>query len=101
MSREPERIGLILQRFLRRRGWERKVKENQAVNLWGIACGEAIRNHTKALRCEESKLFVRVESPSWRNELAMLKPKLIRKLNKVLGAKVISDIIFIGGGSNG
>ncbi len=101
MNREPERIGPILQRVLRRKGWERRLKEYQAVDLWEKAVGEPIGRHTRSLRCVDSKLFVGVESPSWRNELIFLKPRLIRKLNQSLGGKIVSDIIFIGGGFNG
>jgi len=101
MSREPEGIGSILKRVLRRKGWERKLKEYQAVNLWEVTAGEAISGHTRPLRCEDSKLFVQVESPSWRNELTFLKPRLIQKLNQSLGDKIVSDIIFVGGRFDG
>jgi len=101
MSKGPERIGPILTRILRGRGWERKLKEYQTLSLWGEVAGEAIRRRTRPLRCEDSKLFVEVESPSWRNELVFLKPKLIRRLNQSLGGEVVLDIIFLGGGFDG
>ena len=101
MNREPERIGPILQRVLRRKGWERRLKEYQALDLWDAAVGEQVSCHTKPLKCVDSRLFVKVESPSWRNELTFLKPRLLRKLNQSLGGKVVSEIIFVGGGIDG
>jgi predicted nucleic acid-binding Zn ribbon protein len=61
---------------------------------WNKVVGETIAGKTSALRVKDSILFVRVESPSWRNELVFLKPKIIKELNQLLRANVIKDIVF-------
>jgi predicted nucleic acid-binding Zn ribbon protein len=65
-----------------------------AVQKWMEVCGEGISRVSEAYKVEDSKLFVRVESAPWRNELLYLKPQLISKLNRVIGREVIRDIVF-------
>jgi predicted nucleic acid-binding Zn ribbon protein len=68
--------------------------ELMAVQKWMEVCGEGISRVSEAYKVEDSKLFVRVESAPWRNELLYLKPQLISKLNRVIGREVIRDIVF-------
>lgn len=68
--------------------------ELMAVQKWMEVCGEGISRVSEAYKVEDSKLFVRVESAPWRNELLYLKPQLISKLNRLVGREVIRDIVF-------
>ena len=44
---------------------------------------------------KRGKLFVRVKTPTWRNELVFLKSEIISKLNRRVGKKVVKDIVFV------
>jgi len=61
---------------------------------WNRVVGDTIASKTSPLRVKDSILFVRVESPSWRNELVFLKPKIIKELNQLLKATVVKEIVF-------
>jgi len=65
-----------------------------AVQKWSEACGEGISKVAEAYKIEDGRLFVRVESAPWRNELLYLKPRLIGKLNRLIGKEVVKDIVF-------
>ncbi len=42
-----------------------------------------------------AKVFVEVESAAWRNELSLLRPRLMRKLNAGKRAGRIEKIVFL------
>ena len=96
-KRQPELLGSILSRALRRVGLETKVKEQRVLLLWDEVVGEEISNRTKAVDFKNSRVFVEVRSATWRNELLFLKPAIIDRLNKAVGKSVVEDIIFLGG----
>jgi predicted nucleic acid-binding Zn ribbon protein len=91
----PESIGGILQNLLKNLGLEKRINEQKLILNWEKIVGNNIAEKTKAFKIEGKKLFVKVESPSWRNELFYLKKEIIEKLNEFAKQEVIKDIIFI------
>lgn len=93
---KPEQIGRVVSRVLKRSGTEKGVKQKQAVLIWDKVVGERVAAHSKAIKVENRKIFIRVKSPTWRTELLLMKGKILEELNRSLGKKVIQDIILIG-----
>lgn len=62
--------------------------------LWSETVGSAIseRAHPRFLR--QGVLFVEVSSSAWANELNLLKPKLLQKLESKLGKGVVRDLRY-------
>ena len=94
---QPELIGPVLSRALRRVGLESRVKELRVLLLWNTVVGQEISKRTRAVDFKDSKVFVEVRSATWRNELIFLKPRIIAKLNQAVGKAIVKDIVFIGG----
>jgi len=46
--------------------------------------------------CEKKVLKIKVENPSWRNELKFMEPEMIEKVNSFFKEKRIIQIRFIG-----
>ena len=46
--------------------------------------------------CEKKILKIKVENPSWRNELKFMEPEMIEKINKHFNERRINQIRFIG-----
>ncbi len=46
--------------------------------------------------CEKKILKLKVENPSWRNELKFMEPEMIEKINKHFNERRINQIRFIG-----
>lgn len=82
--------------LLAKLGIERKLKQQQALLLWDKVVGEKIASRTRAVGLENGKLFVGVDSASWRNELIFMKGDIIVKLNAEVGDRIVEDIVFIG-----
>jgi predicted nucleic acid-binding Zn ribbon protein len=92
---EPEKLGLALGRVLKKYGAEKKILEQSLMQNWDRLVGEKIAQQTQPLKVENKKLFLKVPSPVWRNELLYLKPELIKKLNIFAKTTLIQDIIFL------
>jgi predicted nucleic acid-binding Zn ribbon protein len=91
----PESLGGVLQNLLRNLGLEKRIKEQELVLNWDKIVGEKIADKAKAYKIEGNKLFVRVESSCWRNELFYLKKDIIEKLNNSVKKEIVKDIIFL------
>ncbi len=91
---EPATVGSAINRALEHFGLAEKVRQYTAVDIWPQIVGEKIAEKTVAEKIADGKLFVKVSSAAWRNELVFLKKELIAKLNKALGREVVNDIVF-------
>ncbi len=91
----PERIGSVLGNLLKDLGLEKRIKEQELIINWEKIVGNNIAENTKPFKIEGAKLFLKVKSSSWRNELFYLKKELITKLNDSAKQELIKDIIFL------
>ena len=89
-----EHVKTVLERALERLEIGCKSKEILALYAWVKEVGPQISKVTKPLSMSEGVLNVSVKSPTWANELSMLKGRLIEKLNRALGEEVVRDIRF-------
>lgn len=80
---------------LKKKGYEKTVKEFQVIQHWPEIVGEKIAAETEPTDSENGCLFVKVANASWKNELVFLKPEIIKKVNDFTGNKVVKDIKFI------
>jgi predicted nucleic acid-binding Zn ribbon protein len=93
---KPEALGAILARKLKSLGIQKKLKETSITELWPDIVGDAVAEHTEVIRCTDGKLFVRVDSATWRQELIFQRVQFIKKLNGTLGEAIVKDIHFTG-----
>lgn len=97
--KKTESLGEVLRRLLNSWGVDGRIREQGAVHRWEQAVGPRIAAHTEALRVADGKVYVRTTSSAWKNELVFMKSDIIDRLNRSVGRRVISDIVFVGGGS--
>lgn len=72
-----------------------KYDETFAIASWEEVVGKAVASRTKEIFIRDKKLFVRLESSVVKNELKMMRTKIIGNLNEKAGAEVIQEIIFL------
>lgn len=90
-----EKIGKIVDKTIDDLGLKKSMQEIASIEVWPKVVGKLIADKTNPKRVKNSKLWVEVSSSVWMNELLYWKPRLISRINKALGNKVIKDIIFI------
>lgn len=91
----PERIGGLVGSMLARLGIAEKVERASVVSDWDILVGPHIARVARPVRVQGETLFVEVESASWRMELSMMRPQLMRKLNAGKREGRIEKIVFV------
>jgi predicted nucleic acid-binding Zn ribbon protein len=94
MPRIPKHIGETLTLVIRDMGFENKLQQVRALELWPEIVGENIAKIAKADRVDEGILYIKVSSMTWRTELLFQKQSVLEKISTRLGKGVIKDIRF-------
>ncbi len=74
---------------------EKPLKQGQVLDVWYEVVGQKVAKKTEPIKIEHGKLFVRVTSPSWRNELQFYKRQIIHDLNEQVGEQIVKEIVFM------
>lgn len=94
-SKKPEiDIGSLIEQILASKGLDKKLHQYRAWSVWDEVVGPQIAQHAQPLRIRESTLEVRVENPTWMQQLQLLKPKILKELNQRLGDSTLEDIFW-------
>jgi len=91
----PKPLGDSLAAFLKSKGWQRKVKEFEALGHWNVIVGGEIADATEAGYVSEGVIYIKVKNSSWRNELTYLKKDILCRIEKRVGSGIIKDIRYI------
>jgi predicted nucleic acid-binding Zn ribbon protein len=89
-----ESIGAIIQQWLRANNLEEKLQQQSVPNYWVEIVGESVAKHATVERVDKGKMFVKVESAVWRNELSMRREEIRQKVNEHFGAEIVKEVIF-------
>lgn len=81
--------------MFQRLGIAEKVERASVVADWEDLVGEPIARVARPVRVQGDTLFVEVQSASWRMELSMMRPHLMRKLNAGKRRGRIERIVFV------
>lgn len=92
--KSPEKIGNLLDSILSERGYKTICKEYDVISKWKEIVGEKIALVTECTRIEDGKLYVKVSSSSWRNEIVYLKTEILKKIKKDTDCTTVFDIVF-------
>jgi len=90
--RSPAGISELLGELLARQGMEEKLEEYRVWLVWEACVGPQIAAQARPLRLRDGILEVRVSQPVWMQQLQLLKPQLLGKLNQRLEGAPLKDI---------
>jgi len=86
--------GSILQQLFNSQGMEQKFREYRAWEVWEKVVGPQIASHARPLRLREGVLEVRVDQPIWMQQLRLMAPEILQKLNRALGEELIRELYW-------
>ena len=92
--RNPQRVGAILEKTLKKMSLDRKLKEHEIWNVWNSVVGEHVSRHAQPDFMRNKILFVKVSSSPWMQQLHYMGMGIVEALNKVLGTHIIEEIRF-------
>ena len=72
----------------------RKLKESRIENQWEDLLGKNAASLTRKLVIRNKVLYVYLNSPALRNELLMMREKLIQRINEEAGEELIHKIVL-------
>jgi predicted nucleic acid-binding Zn ribbon protein len=93
----PARVGDVLRERIAALGWDRRLREEDVVTGWEDAVGPQIAAHARPSHVVNRRLTVVTENPVWTQQLALLKPELLRRIAARFGPEAVTDLFFITG----
>ncbi len=93
-SKNEFKINELLSIFLKRTHLEQSVKEVEAADAWKRISGKLIANLTVSVYVKNTVMYVKLRSPSLRQELNYKQSTILERLNEELGGNYISKIVF-------
>jgi predicted nucleic acid-binding Zn ribbon protein len=91
-KRKIERISATIEKLLARRGLSARIREYRVFGVWDQAVGDVLARHAQPGAIRGKKLTVTVDSSAWMQQLSLLKPEIIEKLNRLLGGGAVESI---------
>ena len=90
---KPKALADLLQEYLPGSALAEGLHTQEVLGSWPGIVGEEIAKHSQAVGIENGILIVRVESSVWAQELNLLRPQIVRRLQERLGEE-LRDIRF-------
>lgn len=90
--KQAEPFGSLLKQLLGHQGLAHQLTRYQAWLIWDKLVGEQIARRARPLRLRQNVLEVQVDHPVWMQQLQMLKPKILEKLQQKIPNAGITDI---------
>lgn len=93
-SDTSEEFGSVLDDYVKALGLKNKLNERKVLELYPQVVGATFARYTTNLVLEHGRLYISLNSSMVRNELMMVRTKLMDSLNKAVGAEVVRDIVL-------
>lgn len=93
-KRDVKSLADILQTVLRKEGFETPLLQKRLIESWDAVVGPTIARYTGDKFIKNQTLFVKILNPALRQDLSMMRQKLVQRLNSQVGSFIISDIKF-------
>lgn len=87
------KIDEVLAETVSQLGIDSKLAENRVFSLWEECVGQEIAEATQPVRLNKGILFVHTSTPSWSQQLTIIKKEIIDRLNPRLTV-ALRDIRF-------
>lgn len=92
--KKTQKLGEVIKEYLQEANIEKKLKEVELIRSWEEIVGKPVANRTEKISIKEGKLYVYLKSSVVRNELFMMREKLLEELNKRAGEDLIKEIVL-------
>lgn len=88
----PAAAGSVLDSLTRTMGVHERLEPYRAWKVWAEVVGPQTAQHAHPFRLRAGILEVRVDHPVWMQQLQLLKPRILERLNSAIAPAVLSDI---------
>lgn len=93
-KRKPQHIDDLVSNILIDNGLATSLLQRRLLNSWEEVVGPTISAMTSEKYIQNQTLVIKILNSSMRQDLSMMRNKIVNRLNDHVGAKVIYDIRF-------
>lgn len=90
--REVKSISDLLNMYLRREGLETPLLQKRAIDAWDNIMGAMITRYTGEKFIKNQTLYVKITNPALRQDLSMMRTRIVQRINLAVGSQVITDV---------
>jgi hypothetical protein len=90
----PEMIGEILRKVLKKKNIPYSATDRRLLDLWNRAVGPQIAARTRPESLKRGTLCVRVSAPVWLHQLQFLKEEILEKFNALSGKEEVRTLFL-------
>ena len=83
-----------LEKMIREYELEGPLEQSKVLEMWDEIVGEKLAARTTPEKIEHGTLIIRVESPTWRNEIQYYKEQIKRDINEHFNKQIVKQIVF-------
>ena len=92
--RRAAQAGDLLDALLAGWGLTERLRQYRSLLIWDEVVGPQIAAHTRPEKIRDGVLEVCVDQPTWMQQLQLLKPQILAKLNARLGDGALREIFL-------
>ena len=90
--RDVKSINDLLNMYLRHEGLETPLLQKRAIDAWDNLMGDMITRYTGEKFIMTQTLYVKIINPALRQDLSMMKTRIVQRINQAVGSQVITDV---------
>ena len=94
MNNSEKPLKEVIREFVEVYRLKNKLNQFRLIEKWEAVVGKMIAKHTQGLSVNRRTLYVEMDSSIVRNEVYILKSKIINELNKEFEETIIDNIVF-------
>lgn len=88
----PQPIGATFDRLTRRLGGPSGTVLRTVFGRWEELVGASVASNVRPVSLRGTVLVVATESPAWATQMGFVGPDLVRRVNEVVGAGVLTSV---------
>jgi len=90
--REVKSISDLLNKYLRVEGLEVPLQQKRIIDSWETVVGKMVASYTREKFIKNQTLYVKITNPALRQDLSMMRTRIVPRINQAVGSQVITDV---------
>ncbi len=93
---EPSLLADLLGEVVNDQGWDERLAAQRVFTDWAGIVGPEVAQHSEVIAFDDGEVEVRTDSTAWATQLRLLAPRIVAKLNELMGDGSVLRIIVRG-----
>lgn len=93
---EPSSLADLLGEVVNDQGWDERLAAQRVFTDWAGIVGPEVAQHSEVIAFDDGEVEVRTDSTAWATQLRLLAPRIVAKLNELMGDGSVLRIVVRG-----